>query len=251
VRDDAVPQIVRAAGDDAVRAYQEFLNDPVRATTTRKLYRLYAGRFFRWAESRGMNLETITAESLSAYAAEIAAAKSQLEATIYLTPVRGALGHLARSGVLATDPCPKGQPNGRGTQTMLNGPAPSIPLSELKRMVLEAGTEDGWEEGVEEFEAGLVILAPFSIGTRDPAAVAAYTGVPEPLVREFAERLIANGIWRPDGKIGANWFDPEYGDFAFMLDVFVALGDLERCPAAEDDAAQAEAETVAAGDQSA
>ncbi len=53
--------VIGAAGDDAVRAYREFLDDPVRTASTRKLYRLRAGRFFRWAESHGLTLDTIDA----------------------------------------------------------------------------------------------------------------------------------------------------------------------------------------------
>ena len=56
-----VPRLVRAAGEQAVRAYREFLDDPVRTASTRKLYRLRAGRFFRWAESHGLTLDTIDA----------------------------------------------------------------------------------------------------------------------------------------------------------------------------------------------
>jgi hypothetical protein len=59
-------------------------------------------------------------------------------------------------------------------------------------------------------------------------AISRFTGVPEPLVREFAGRLIENGVWRPDGKIGGEWNDPEYGGLAFMLDVWVATGMLEK-----------------------
>ena len=72
------------------------------------------------------------------------------------------------------------------------------------------------------------MIAPLSIKIMDPAMVSRFTGVPEPLVREFADRLIANGIWRPDGKISAGWGD----NFAFMLDVWVATGELERGPPA-------------------
>ena len=39
-----VPRLVRAAGEQAVRAYREFLDDPVRTASTRKLYRLRAGQ---------------------------------------------------------------------------------------------------------------------------------------------------------------------------------------------------------------
>jgi hypothetical protein len=98
----------------------------------------------------------------------------------------------------------------------------------LKRIVLEIGAEDGWKEGFEDFQAGLVMIAPLSIKTMDPSVVSRFTGVPERLVREFADRLIANRIWRPDGKIGAEWGD----NFSFMLDVWCATGELERAPPA-------------------
>ncbi len=45
------------------------------------------------------------------------------------------------------------------------------------------------------------MLAPLAVGTMDPTAVAAFTGVAEPLVRGFAARLLAVRAWRPDGKI--------------------------------------------------
>ena len=89
-------------------------------------------------------------------------------------------------------------------QTGSSFPEPSIPLAELKRIVLEIGEEDGWKEGSEDFQAGLVMIAPLSIKTMDPSMVSRFTSVPEPLVREFADRLIASGIWRRDGKIGAD-----------------------------------------------
>ena len=111
---------------------------------------------------------------------------------------------------------PKSRPNGR-----------TLPLAELKRIVLEIGKDDGWQEGDESFQAGLVLIAPLSITTMDPVAVSQFTGVPEPLVREFAGRLIENGVWRPDGKLAVQWNDPENGNLAFMMDVWVAMGELE------------------------
>jgi hypothetical protein len=146
---------------------------------------------------------------------------------VYLTPVRWVFSHLVSSGVLSENPCGTSRPSSK--QVADRGfPEPRIPLSELKRAVLEIGEADGWEEGVEDVQAGLVMMAEFSIGTRDPAAINRFTGVPLPLVEEFAGRLIANGIWRPDGKIAAEWNDPKDGGMAFMLDVWVANGLSER-----------------------
>jgi hypothetical protein len=44
MRDDVVSEIIRSAGEQAVRAYREFLDDPVRRDSTRKLYSQRAGR---------------------------------------------------------------------------------------------------------------------------------------------------------------------------------------------------------------
>jgi hypothetical protein len=229
-----IPNIIRAAGESAMGAYRQFVADPKWSPSTRDLYRSRAARFFRWADARGLTLQSIDTPALAAYAAEIAATKSPHEATVYLTPVRGALGHLARSGVLATDPCPKGQRNGRTNEYAINSASPpSIPLAELKRTVLEIGEEDGWEEGDEDVQAGLVLLAPLSIKTMDPEAVSRFTGVAEPLVREFAVRLIENGIWMPDGTIALSGND----NLALMLDVWTATGMLVRRTEPENDAA--------------
>ena len=197
---------------------------------TLKLYGHYARRFFRWAEGRGLSLESIAKADIAAYATEVANGKSSHESSVYLTPVRGIFSQLVSSGVLSENPCGNSRPS--PTQVAETGfPEPRIPLSELKRAVLEIGEADGWEEGDEDVQAGLVMMAEFSIGTRDLAAINRFTGVPLPLVEEFARRLIANGIWRPDGKIGAEWDDPENGELAFMLDVWVATGRMERATA--------------------
>jgi hypothetical protein len=90
------------------------------------------------------------------------------------------------------------------------------------------------------------MLAPLSIGTMDPSAVAAFTCVPEPLVREFTGRLIANGIWLPDGCIALSGDD----DLAFMMDVWVATGMLERKAEPQSEPAEADKGSVAAGGQS-
>ena len=112
---DSIPDLIRAAGEPAVCAYREFLGDTKRTLNTRKLYGNRARRFFRWAEGRSLTLDMIDAPVLAAYAAEVAAAKSQHEATIYLTPVRGLFRHLVAAGALAVNPCEASRPGGRET----------------------------------------------------------------------------------------------------------------------------------------
>ena len=99
-----VPEIIRAAGDNAVREYREFLDDPKRSPSTRKQYRGAIGRFMHWAERRGAVLETINVADLTAYSTAIASRSSQHTAGVSLTGVRGLLNHLFRAGVLAENP---------------------------------------------------------------------------------------------------------------------------------------------------
>ena len=186
-------------------------------------------RRIRWAEKRNLTLGSVTGADLGAYREELAEEKSEHEAAVYLSPVRRMFGELVRAGVLAADPCRRGQPNGRSTAADPDATSRLVPLSELKRIVLEVGEEDGWQEG-DEVQAGLILLAPLSLDTMDPAALSSFTGVPEAKVVEFARRLVANGIWRPDGKIGELVDKEREGidGLGFMLDVWVAIGDLER-----------------------
>src|SRR5262249_25453698 len=132
--------------------------------------------------------------------------------------------HLLDAGVLRENPFESLRQDVQ--QRMLE----ELPITKLKRMVLEIGESEGWTEKSEEFQAGLVMLAPLEIGTMAPESVSRFTGVPLALVEQFAQRLRASGIWRNDGRIGASWAAAEAGNLAFMLDVWVATGELERLP---------------------
>ena len=89
---------------NAATAYRAFFDDPSRSPATRKLYRQRAGAFFRWAESRGLPLETIDGPALTDYGDLIAAERSRHEASVYVTPVRGCSG---------TWPLPESRPQAR------------------------------------------------------------------------------------------------------------------------------------------
>ena len=69
MRDEAVPHLIRAAGEAAVAAYRSYFESASRTRSTRRLYASQAGRFFDWAGLRGLTLETIDAPALAAYAA--------------------------------------------------------------------------------------------------------------------------------------------------------------------------------------
>lgn len=234
MRDEAVPALIRAAGEEAVKAYRSYFDDAIGNRNTRRNYASQARRFFEWAERRGLVLESIDAPALASYKAELAAATSPQAAEVYLVAVRGVFRALADTGVLAANPCPGGRLNGRRP----TGPDPAeepVSLEELKQAVREL---DDWEEDSELFRAGLVVLAPAAIETTDPAAVAAFTGVPEPLVHEFAARLRANGVWLPDGKFAMGSKDVDSGVVEVIINVLIAVGDVERRPAAGADGSQ-------------
>jgi hypothetical protein len=107
-----MPAIVETAGEQAVRAYEEFFDDARWSPYTRKLYGQRVRRFFRWAEASGLTLETIDRAALAAYITEFLVRKSTHDVITELTPVRAVLGHLARSGLLAADSGFEGEPTG-------------------------------------------------------------------------------------------------------------------------------------------
>ena len=157
--DHAVPEIVRAAGERAVAGYEAFCAAPSLRRAHARSTPSAPRRFLRWAERRERKLDTITTADLETYATELAVEKSKHEALIYLSPVRGLFARFVVEGVLAIDPCSKGQPNGRGKITSIGDPEPSLPLSDLKRIVLDIGESDGWKEGDEDLQAGLIMIA--------------------------------------------------------------------------------------------
>jgi hypothetical protein len=231
MRDDAIPDIIRAARTPAITAYRKFLDDPARSAATRRVYCYHVRRFLRWAQGQGLTLRSITPDHWPAFAASL----SPAVATRARTPVALLFTHLLVAGVLPVSPFhprrrSRGQREGRRT------PAPPVTLEQIKAAMHELGD---WEEDSVKYRAALVVLAPLAIGTMRPAAVAAFSGVPQSRVREYAARLRRAGVWRRDGKLDV-WGDPsEKGATALqdlevmevILDVEIAIGD-DALPAA-------------------
>jgi hypothetical protein len=76
------------------------------------------------------------------------------------------------------------------------------------------------------FKSALLMLAGLQIGTGNLAALKRLTGLSMHFIRERAQRLRDNGIWR-DGVTACNWFGKD-GALAFWLDVTIAEGLLRR-----------------------
>jgi len=236
-----LPEIVRAGGQAAVAAYAAFCDNPGLAPGTRRVYASQARRFLRWAGRRGRTLDTITETDLESYRAELASGKSPRAATRYLSPVRCLLGELTR----AAGPCPKSQPHGREPMLATGPQESSLSLSELKQAVREL--DPTWEEDSEFFRAGLVVLAPAAIDTMDPAAISAYTGVPEPEVRAYADRLLANRMWRPDRTVNLDPNGPDGWGITLIVHVLIALGLAEPRPTDRGDLIAPSGPDMAAG----
>jgi hypothetical protein len=107
----SIPEIIRASGEQAEAAYRAFFGQAKLSLGTRKLYGTNARRFFEWAHRRGFTLQSISASCIDDFIAQVTTAKSQLTASIYLTPVRGIFLSLVSSGVLAENPFKSRHPN--------------------------------------------------------------------------------------------------------------------------------------------
>jgi hypothetical protein len=219
----AIPAIVTAAGDAAVNAYVAYIEAPARSRNTRSLYEGALRRFFGWAKGQGHSLKSIDLSVIEAY---LQRGMYGSWPGAYRTPLRGVFRQWVAAGVVQASPFDP-TASRRGGEVPTAGTAGKT-LEGLKQVVREIGVPDGWSEDSEDFQAGLVLMASLALNTTEPEAISQFTGVPLSVVRRFGRRLLANGVWQEDGSIAANWDDPENGGLAFMLDVWVATGDLER-----------------------
>jgi len=97
-------------------------------------------------------------------------------------------------------------------------------LDEIHEAIAEMDPkEQPWSNG---WKAQVILLASTEVGP-DIDKLYEFTGIRRHFIQACAERLEANGIWR-QGKIYAEWTDPELGETAFFCDVCVALGHLTR-----------------------
>jgi hypothetical protein len=109
---------------------------------------------------------------------------------------------------------------------MGSGEGTDIPSAEELRQTVR-DWDLGLREDEKEFEAAVVMLAALHAGSGNLARLSRCTGVPYHRVYGFASNLRRAGIWTPDGKTACAWDEPDgMGDVAFVLDVFVAIGEV-------------------------
>ena len=76
-------------------------------------------------------------------------------------------------------------------------------------------------------EVAAVLVASLGYGTCEPH-LSAVLGTDLDDLCVWGTRLRDNGVWQEDGTIVCDWFHPEHGGMALILDVCVALGDIVR-----------------------
>jgi hypothetical protein len=105
-----IPELILNAGEPAVRAYREFLDDAGLSAGTRRVYGQRVRWFFRGAADRGTTLESVTA-------ADVAAATASLSRSM-ASDVRSALRchyrHLVRAAIVDDNPVPRDPRGGYG-----------------------------------------------------------------------------------------------------------------------------------------
>lgn len=222
------PAAIAAAGPSACAAWDQLVNGAGYRPATRRSYRTTASRFLRWLEPRGVALEHVTPGMVEEYLSSLAVRDGSRG--LYRTALRRLFDALAVRGVVPDNPADRAAlrreppPPCEGTPTR----------EQLKGYVHELAL-DPVEEGDDDFDAALVMLAALSLGTGKVMPLSRLTGVPPRRVAAFARELRASGVWTADGKTSGQWLDEEGGELAFWLDVWVAQGLLERRP--DEDAA--------------
>lgn len=96
------------------------------------------------------------------------------------------------------------------------------------RGVVEA-IDPGMAPEDDAYRASVILVASINVGP-NADKIAKLTGYPRSYVRAIGSRLRQNGIWAGD-RVCADWLDPEEGWVAFMCDLNVALGVLNRVAA--------------------
>jgi hypothetical protein len=102
-----IPDLIRSAGDAAVRAYRAFL-DSLRSPSTRRAYRNHVVRFCRWTDGLGLPLERIEPGHVAIYVGTL----SPKSASDVVSVLRRLFGHIVAVGILAENPCADGRRRG-------------------------------------------------------------------------------------------------------------------------------------------
>jgi hypothetical protein len=150
--------------------------------------------------------------------------------TTYRAALRFLFSSLVHGGISVDNPATAARPgpDSEKNEELTEIPASIAPTCKELRACVHTLAFDPIEEGSEDFDAALVLLAGCYLGTAKILPLSRLTGVHPRKVVEFAVRLRASGAWTHSGKTSVEWFDADAGQLAFWLDVWVATGVLKR-----------------------
>lgn len=98
-------------------------------------------------------------------------------------------------------------------------------LAEVEQALAEM--DPNLDKSDETYKVALAMLSAAVVGPSD-TAICEFTGVSPEWWLPYADNLRKNGVFTAEGRVAANWMDPETGGIAFWIDVNVAQGLMER-----------------------
>ena len=159
--DAAIPAIIRAAGEPAVRAYRAFLDDGRLSANTRRVYVNHVRRFCRWAETCELPLSLIAPFDIAAYLRPFSSHHAAYQA---LPVLRQFFIPFIAAGVLTSNPCGRrGWPRA-DTKPVMSPERFTWELRKLRRELMaelnEGHADDSSLDLVKSIDCKLASMAP-------------------------------------------------------------------------------------------
>jgi site-specific recombinase XerD len=101
---DALPAIVRAAGERASRRFIEFFTASIRNRNTRAAYARAVKRFFDWCDESRLELRDIEPITVAAYVEQLCGAVAKPTVKQHLAAIRQLFDYLTTGGILENNP---------------------------------------------------------------------------------------------------------------------------------------------------
>lgn len=101
---DALPAIVRAAGERASHRFIEFFTASIRNRNTRAAYARAVKRFFDWCDESRLQLHDIEAITVAAYVEQLGGAVARPTVKQHLAAIRQLFDYLTTGGILEVNP---------------------------------------------------------------------------------------------------------------------------------------------------
>jgi hypothetical protein len=206
---ELVPTLIRDSGQKAVESYLCFFAG-LDSRHTGYVFRAATKRFFLWADEARITLDSLRTGHVNDFFSNATWKPSTTQ--FYFRSLKRLFSHLEADRIIDRNPFIGAEtPKAEGKRS----------LRKLKEFLKEL---DGYVEGDDCYEPGLVAMYPLVIGGMDVKRIALHTGVDLADVETYAKRLRENGIWHEDGKIEAT-FDPDDVEIAtFVVEMVLIIG---------------------------